>query len=206
MNVLTPPGLGYRTRVLDLRAYEHLYDWMESEPIQALFKDVGVYKDDKQKYAVSRQTIQYGKMYDYETDTVYQPAPSGLLPELIASLTRTLCLKYPCLAAPDSSYFDHCTINKYLPGAGIPFHIDSACFSSPIVCFTLGSPAEMEFIKQGEFEDQVCLLYAQPNSVYWLQGEAREKWEHGMRHRTNDPGHGKRTGPRYSITLRHVIA
>ncbi|KAJ3220923.1 hypothetical protein HK099_003908 [Clydaea vesicula] len=105
--------------------------------------------------------------------------------------------------------FDHLISNFYAPGEGLTHHIDLPHkFQDGIVICSIKGTCEMEFRLKNEQEYlQVIGVFLEPGDVVCLTGEARWKWEHGIRNKTYDKDFGgnmiKRT-ERISINLRKL--
>ncbi|XP_011501882.1 PREDICTED: alkylated DNA repair protein alkB homolog 8 [Ceratosolen solmsi marchali] len=103
--------------------------------------------------------------------------------------------------------YDQITVNKYLPGQGIPSHIDThSVFEDPILSLSLGSPYIMDF----KYGDKKIELDLPVRSLLVLSGEARYAWSHGICPRHNDTiktSNGFSTRPRgtrISFTFRKI--
>lgn len=103
--------------------------------------------------------------------------------------------------------YDQLTINHYLPGQGIPPHIDThGVFEDSILSLSLGSACAMDF-KRGS--DRISVLLP-PRSLLVMSGEARYAWTHGICPRRSDlirTKSGTTTQPRatrVSLTFRKV--
>jgi len=84
---------------------------------------------------------------------------------------------------------DQLTVNRYLPGQGIPPHIDShSCCSGSLLSLSLGSGVTMEFRNTTlGSNSQPTPVWLTPRSLLVLEGEARYVWSHGIVPRTGDP-------------------
>ena len=136
--------------------------------------------------SLSRYTQHYGYTYNYTSYGIEQSAP---IPDWISSLF------------PNKSY-DQCIINRYLPGEGIGFHIDSHMFDDEICTLSIGSKCIMYFTK-GDNVKQVIL---KPCMLLIMKGDARNDWKHGISARKSDllSGFRKKRKTRYSITMRNI--
>lgn len=80
---------------------------------------------------------------------------------------------------------DQVTVNEYLCGNGIRYHIDShTCFSGSILVLSLLSPIVMNFRNPETNTNKLITLF--PRSLLVLDGDARYRWEHGIALRKND--------------------
>lgn len=86
---------------------------------------------------------------------------------------------------PSLSWFvpDQLTVNQYMPGHGIPPHVDThSAFLDPIFSLSLESDVVMDFRKNGQ---RVSVLLPQ-RSLLIMSGEARYDWTHGITPRIMD--------------------
>jgi len=109
---------------------------------------------------------------------------------------------------------DQLTVNRYLPGQGIPSHTDShSCCTETLLSLSLQSGVVMDF--RGPNGEQVP-LWLPPRSLLVLTGPARYCWKHGItpRHCDTVPGeilqHGDgltlaQRDTRVSLTFRKTI-
>ena len=81
-------------------------------------------------------------------------------------------------------YFDQMTANDYMPGQGIPPHVDThSPFEEVFVALSLKSGATMHFKSpQNETKD----LYLKPRSLMLFSGEVRYNWLHSIPQRKID--------------------
>lgn len=106
-----------------------------------------------------------------------------------------------------STYPNQITVNKYLPGQGIPSHVGHADTQSEIVGVSLGSPVLMVFEK-GSRKVEIPLV---PGSLFVISGEAKS-WSHSMAARAVDtyerrgmPPQSWKRDSRMSLTFRTVM-
>jgi len=98
-------------------------------------------------------------------------------------------------------------VNEYLPGAGIPPHVDThSAFRGALASLSLGGSAAMLF-RRG---DLVRALLLPPRSLLLLEGEARFAWQHYIPSRHADPLAGgahplPRATRRVSFTFRRTV-
>jgi alkylated DNA repair protein alkB family protein 8 len=103
--------------------------------------------------------------------------------------------------------YDQLTVNEYLPGAGIPPHVDThSAFRGALASLSLGGPCAMLF-RRG---DDVRALLLPPRSLLLLAGEARFAWQHYIPGRMADPVAGRaeplpRAPRRVSFTFRRTV-
>jgi alkylated DNA repair dioxygenase AlkB len=179
-----PRGLTYHAGAVSLELSKEILTWLKGNaewfPVSA--------------GANARKVVHYGYAYDYRSGSVKKQAPP--FPEIIERLCALIAEH---VELPTGYAFDQCIINKYLPGQGIGAHTDHSSYGDVIACFTIGSGAEMEFVRA--FDSYK--LFVEGRSLYVMSGESRRHWTHSMRGRLTDPAHGKR-GVRYSLTFRSV--
>lgn len=148
-----------------------------------------------------RQVKHFGYEFEYGTNMVNPENPIGPIPQDYKFL-QTLFDKH------NHKYtYDQLTINKYLPGQGIPPHIDThSIFEDTILSLSLGSGCIMNFKK----EDQNINVFLPPRSLLIMTEEARYAWTHSICPRHNDvieTENGPTTrerGIRVSFTFRKV--
>lgn len=100
--------------------------------------------------------------------------------------------------------FDQCTVNDYMPGQGIPPHVDThSPFEEVFAALSLKSGATMHF---KDTNNNVIDLYLRPNSLMVFSGEARFNWLHSIALRKVDKVDGllKFRHRRVSLTFRKV--
>lgn len=146
----------------------------------------------------SRRLQYYGfrneleKPYDLVAFPV--PIPAGIL-QLAEEITDAKILN----VQPDQVI-----INEYLPGEGIKPHKDRNYFENQICGVNLGSGCVMRFINSANFE--VIDVEIPRRSLYIMQDDARNKWNHGIPPRKKDNINGNlyHRERRVSITYRKV--
>ena len=102
------------------------------------------------------------------------------------------------------SQFDQCTVNDYMPGQGIPPHVDThSPFEEVFAALSLKSGATMHF---KDINNNVIDLYLRPNSLMIFSGEVRYNWLHSIALRKVDKVEGllKFRHRRVSLTFRKV--
>ncbi|XP_011883388.1 PREDICTED: alkylated DNA repair protein alkB homolog 8 [Vollenhovia emeryi] len=147
-----------------------------------------------------RQVKHFGYEFEYGTNMVDIDKPIAPIPQSYKFL-QTLFDKHG-----HKYTYDQLTINKYLPGQGIPSHIDThSVFEDTILSLSLGSACVMNFKKDRKID---VLLPAR--SLLIMGGEARYAWAHGICPRRSDvieTKNGSTTqerGTRVSFTFRKV--
>ncbi|XP_076233669.1 tRNA (carboxymethyluridine(34)-5-O)-methyltransferase ALKBH8 [Calliopsis andreniformis] len=126
----------------------------------------------------NRKVKHYGYEFLYNSNTVDLDKPIAPIPQDYQFL-QALFKKYH-----DVPYeYDQLTINRYLPGQGIPSHIDThSVFEDSILSLSLGSQCVMDF-KQVDKKISITLP---PRSLLIMSGEARYAWSHGICSRHSD--------------------
>ncbi|XP_032680490.1 alkylated DNA repair protein alkB homolog 8 [Odontomachus brunneus] len=148
-----------------------------------------------------RQVKHFGYEFEYGTNTVNPDRPITPIPQDYKFL-QILFDKHG-----HKYVYDQLTINKYLPGQGIPPHVDThSVFEDTILSLSLGSSCVMNFKRSDRKID--VLLPAR--SLLIMTGEARYAWTHGISLRHSDVidiENGSTTqerGTRVSFTFRKV--
>lgn len=147
--------------------------------------------------ANSRGVLQYGHPYNYRHGS--REISVNPIPDAITTLTNDfLCATG--LTVP----YNSCIVNRYTGNQGISAHRDSTIFGPCIMCFVIGSGAELEFAHP---EGIKFTTYLKGGDVYLMSGESRYVWTHEIRKRTSDVVDGERIprGTRYSVTLREKL-
>lgn len=189
-NSTFPPGLSLIENFITKEQEETLLrtlDWDECESVSSQLKH--------------REVKHFGYEFEYGKNIVNPDNPIAPIPQDYKFL-QTLFNKY------NHKYtYDQLTINKYLPGQGIPSHIDThSVFEDTILSLSLGSACIMNFKK--EHQNINVLLPAR--SLLIMTGEARYTWTHGICPRHTDvieTENGTTTqerGIRVSFTFRKV--
>jgi len=137
-----------------------LFDWAENCDSEGAMKH--------------RQVKHFGYEFNYNTNNIDPTDPlEAKIPEL--------CLDI-CQRAVDEGILDvlpdQLTVNRYLPGQGIPPHTDThSCCTSTILSLSLGSSTVMQF--KGPQANHVP-VHLPARSLLVMGGEARYIWTHGI--------------------------
>lgn len=149
-----------------------------------------------------RQVKHFGYEFRYDTNKVDPDNPITPIPESYKFLLNRF-KKHNCGIYD----YDQLTINHYLPGQGIPPHIDThSPFEDTILSLSLGSSCVMEF-KRGKDRR---LVFLPSRSLLVMSGESRYAWIHGIvpRHsdvvKSNDGTTVLQRSPRTSFTFRKI--
>ena len=169
----------------------------------------------------SRRVIHYGYLYSYKGGPLKSTDPIPSLYDSIRSHIVDICssgspscvfenastaFENPFIGTKKEENiiptFDQLIINEYLCGQGISPHVDHTHKFGPVIaCATLGSGVEIEFTRP---EHESFKIYAEPNSIYIMSGDARYLWKHAIIQRKTDCVDGKKRnrGTRISLTFR----
>ena len=83
-------------------------------------------------------------------------------------------------------YFNQCTVNELLPGQEVEPHTDSYGYGDLIATVTLGTGSTTIF----RSDEEEYTFYTQPNSVYYMDGNARWNATHEIPGATEDIDEG----------------
>ncbi|CAN8002212.1 unnamed protein product, partial [Ixodes hexagonus] len=180
-----------------------------SDAEEALLWRLVSWDDNKGSRALRQREVRhFGYAFDYELQGVRKDAPlrEALPRECMPFLGRLIS------AGHLSALPDQLTVTRYLPGQGIPPHVDShGSFEDGIVCLSLGSPVVMD-LRHPDGDHAALLL--PPRSALLLHGPSRYLWSHGIASRKSDvvprmeiPGQGltlSQRGIRISFTFRRI--
>ncbi|PIK47895.1 putative alkylated DNA repair protein alkB-like 8 isoform X3, partial [Apostichopus japonicus] len=127
-----------------------------------------------------RKVKHFGYDFNYDTNNVdinrplEEPMPT-LLTDVIDRIMQTSHVNHR---------LDQVTVNQYLPGQGIPPHVDThSAFEDSIVSLSLGSMVSMEFAHPVGTQHSKVLP---PRSLLVMTGESRYLWNHGITPRKHD--------------------
>lgn len=132
-----------------------------------------------------RQVVQFGLQYGLASRRLSRGAD---LPPQLAELRERVA----AVAEVEAAEFPQILMNKYSPGAGIGWHVDSPPFGI-VAGVSLGAICTMRFQRGEGSARSTAEQELPPRSLYLLTGEARELWQHRL------PPIAEL---RYSITLR----
>ncbi|KAG1693946.1 Alkylated DNA repair protein alkB 8 [Nymphon striatum] len=161
-----PPGL----RIID--------DFISAEDELCLLESIGI-KSTNLKH---RTVKHFGFEFLYSSNNVDSSKP--LLNSPIPSFCNDLMKQALKLNYIDSMP-DQLTVNQYLPGQGIPPHIDThSAFTDEILSLSLGAEVVMDFVNQLTL-DEIPVLVPR-RSLLIMSGESRCCWSHGIKpHKTD---------------------
>ena len=121
----------------------------------------------------NRSVKHFGFRFDYDRNRVAEEAVDPI-PEELVLVARRLLERHLVSELPDQL-----TLNRYLPGQGIPSHVDSHSTCGPFVaCLSLGSDVVMS-LKNPLTKDCKNLLLRR-RSLLLLQSESRYLWTHAI--------------------------
>ncbi|KAK7500596.1 hypothetical protein BaRGS_00008171 [Batillaria attramentaria] len=127
-----------------------------------------------------RQVKHFGYEFKYGINNVNPNAPLDEgIPEVCGeflhkALEQNLVAHYP----------DQLTVNRYLPGQGIPPHVDTpSAFEDGLMSLSCGSQVLMDFRHPDGRHLSVLLP---PRSLLVMTGESRYIWSHGITPRKSD--------------------
>ncbi|XP_016839158.1 alkylated DNA repair protein alkB homolog 8 isoform X1 [Nasonia vitripennis] len=193
-----PPGLRLLTDFVspeEEAALLRSIDWDEEEV-------VAFPTDSADSELKHRKVKHFGYKFRYDNNLVDVDDPIGPIPKDYEFL-QALFEKH----GSGNHKYDQITVNRYLPGQGIPPHVDThSVFQDPILSLSLGSACVMDF-KRG---DKRIALDLPARSLLIMSGEARYAWSHGICPRHNDnvqtsTGFSTRSrGTRVSFTFRKI--
>ncbi|CAK1578844.1 unnamed protein product [Parnassius mnemosyne] len=129
----------------------------------------------------NRQVKHFGYEFRYGSNDVDLNSP---LPDKIPKECDILWTRLKSYGI-DLDPPDQLTVNKYMPGQGIPSHVDKhSPFGPTILSLSLGSSVVMDW-KHHSGKSLPIIIPAR--SMLVMQGEARYDWQHGIQPRTWDP-------------------
>jgi alkylated DNA repair protein alkB family protein 8 len=146
-----------------------------------------------------RRVVHYGLEFDYSLRRAVARDSVGSIP--------TWCHQFIGRAIRDRHfqfYPDQITVNEYLPGNGIPPHVDThSAFENLIASLSLLSDTVMSFTHRGGDRVDVVLPH---RSLLLMKDEGRYDWEHSIADRKTDVVDSitVHRGRRVSVTFRKV--
>ncbi|XP_028025903.1 alkylated DNA repair protein alkB homolog 8 [Bombyx mandarina] len=129
----------------------------------------------------NRQVKHYGYEFRYGSNDVDLSCPlQEKIPKICKLLWRRLQHYGYDLGVPVQL-----TVNKYLPGQGIPSHVDKhSPFGETILALSLGSNVVMDW---KHHTGKYVPVMVEARSMMIMQDEARYDWQHGIQPRMWDP-------------------
>ncbi|XP_051169030.1 alkylated DNA repair protein alkB homolog 8 [Leptopilina boulardi] len=178
-------------------------NFLTEEQEEVLLKSIVWEEDDDVSSELKHRRVKhFGYKFCYDTNTVNIDDPITPIPQDYHFLQK-LFNEAEC----GGHEFDQITINRYLPGQGIPPHIDThSVFENTILSLSLGSSSVMDF-KRGK--EKISILLP-ARSLLIMSDESRYAWSHGICPRHNDTTQNEngttvqKRGIRTSFTFRKV--
>jgi len=137
------------------------------------------------RYEGKRRVIYFGHRYDFSHQTLEDAAP-------IPCWLRPLSGRVEAFAGLPSGSIAHALLTEYKAGSGIGWHRDKKQFGK-VFGVSLLSACPFRFRRKSGVKWERYALDVQPRSLYTVDGEARNVWEHSI---------APVKSPRYSITFR----
>ncbi|KAE9028350.1 Alkylated DNA repair protein alkB 8 [Phytophthora rubi] len=150
----------------------------------------------------ARQVQHFGYEFNYDTRRCDPDQP---MKEPIPEVLQPIIDKIAQCGIMDGDKPDQITVNEYLPGQGIAFHLDThSAFTTTIASLSICSEVVMDFRSLDGGRNEGVLLPARSLAV--MSGASRYKWEHAIVPRTFDVIDGKQVTRqrRVSITFRKI--
>ncbi|CAH0475072.1 unnamed protein product [Peronospora belbahrii] len=150
----------------------------------------------------ARQVQHYGYEFKYDTRRCDLDKP---IEEPIPEVLQPIVDKIEECGIMDGDKPDQITVNEYLPGQGIAFHLDThSAFTTTIATLSICSEIVMDFRHPDGVQHEGVLLPARSLAV--MSGASRYIWEHAILPRTFDVIDGKQVARqrRLSITFRKI--
>ena len=180
-----------------IEGFTLIKNFLSDKEEQSLIKNI-----NKQKWTIDYQRrLQY---YGYRNELFkpYDLVPSSnKIPRFLNNLINIMIDENIINEKPDQII-----INEYLPGQRLIPHRDRiSYFKDVIIGVSLNSGTVMQFISMKD-NKQKKEIYIPRKSLYIMEGEARNKWLHGIPGRKKDNINGKFVfrDVRISITFRYV--
>ncbi|GAB6023936.1 Alkylated DNA repair protein alkB 8 [Chamberlinius hualienensis] len=162
---------------------------------------------DEENSLKHRQVRHFGYKFCYDSNNVDVTKPlHEKIPDVCLQLLTNLYEDKQISHIPDQL-----TVNRYLPGQGIPLHVDThSAFEDEIISLSIGSPVVMEF---KHYDGRHLNVLLPSRSLLIMSKESRYAWKHGISPRKSDlhvSQHGGFTssvfhrGTRISFTFRKV--
>mmetsp|Transcript_6543 Transcript_6543/g.11506 ORF Transcript_6543/g.11506 Transcript_6543/m.11506 type:complete len:371 (-) Transcript_6543:6897-8009(-) len=156
----------------------------------------------------NRRVQHFGYKFDYGTRRCDPNDPIGDLPDWLDGVTQRVNMETSKLVGFQWKA-DQITVNEYIPGQGIPPHVDThSAFEDGIVSLSTGCGTVMQFAKSGDKSIGQQHIYVPRRSLLVMSGPSRYLYTHGIQQRKTDPVEGRgvvvRDSPRLSVTFRHI--
>lgn len=191
---ILPEGLVYEPELIDSQHEQTLIENLRRLPFRE-FEFHG--------YKGKRRTVSFGWQYEFAGAGKLHPADA--IPEFLLPLRSQVA----DFAKVPAESLEHVLAIEYRPGAGIGWHRDKPVFGN-VIGVSLNTPCMIRFRREVDAKSEPeggrieiarkhkwerFNLSVAPRSAYYLQGAARDEWEHSiLRVETL----------RYSITFRQM--
>lgn len=160
-DLLLPPDLGFAAEFITAEEERVLIAAMESAGMAAAaYDDTG------------RVSKSFGWNFDMATDSF---TPGEPIPPAFAELQR----RAAAFAGIAPEQLIQCLLNRYDPGASIPFHFDKPKWED-IIGVSLGAGVVMHFRKAAGESFVPAAAALEPRSAYILKGAARHEYRHAI--------------------------
>lgn len=159
---------------------EVITDFVTEEEESKLLQSISWDKSDAN--LKHRQVRHFGKEFVYGTNTIsndsnVDPFP----PSWQEMLQKSIKLGY------QTRFPDQCTVNRYLPGHGIPPHVDNhLCCDDTIVSLSLLSDVIMNFVSLDDKDKKSIPVNLPRRSLMVMSGRTRYAFTHGITPHKND--------------------
>ncbi|ALH79817.1 alpha-ketoglutarate-dependent dioxygenase AlkB [Sphingopyxis macrogoltabida] len=172
------PGLTYADEVVSAS---------EEEELVARIETAGLAPFQFQQWEGKRLTRSFGWTYDFQTGRF---APGEPIPDWLEDVRG----RAAGFSGIDPASLEQALVIQYGPGAGIGWHKDRPVFGH-VIGLSLGAPATMRFRRRGGTRFERATADLAPRSIYHMQGEVRDDWEHSI---------AAMHAPRWSVTFRSL--
>ena len=164
----------------------------EEQSFIAQFGKLDVKPFDFHGFKGNRRVVSFGWRFDYGASVLREAEPFPVFLEPL----REIAARFAQIPA---AKFQTALVTEYAPGAGIGWHRDKPMFRD-VAAFSFLAPCRLRLRRRNGVSWQRHVLPILPRSIYLLQGEVREAWEHSIpsvtalrysvTFRTFKPGHG----------------
>jgi len=158
--------------VSGLRQAENFVTREEERELSARIDAAGLAPFQFHGWEGKRLTGSYGYAYDFQRGRVLDAPP---LPEWLLPL-RERAARF---AGEKPDTFVQALLIRYDTGAGIGWHRDRPQFGK-VVGISLGEPVTMRLRRRTATGFERRALPLPPRSIYLLDGEVRQEWEHSI--------------------------
>ncbi|KAF4651986.1 Alkylated DNA repair protein alkB 8 [Perkinsus chesapeaki] len=135
--------------------------------------------------SIRRRVQHFGHTFSYTSLRAEEADLTG--DDIMPSYTRELVRRIATNSVEEAREFipDQLTINEYMPGVGIAFHVDThSAFEGPIVILSIGAGIVLEFRRPSD--GKALPLWLPRRSLAIMGGESRFGWVHGIAGRKTD--------------------